>query len=344
MSRPAASEVVGPVVHRRGSLGRTGRIRLGLPSVVLFASLLIAACAGAVGGPSAGASGNGALTYLAGFDLSGADGLSGLSGLHVSEDGKRLVAVSDDGRLITGALAHTSNGGMKSWTVERLAPLPGLEGAGKKDADAEALLRQPDGSWLVTFERRHRIVRYPGGEHGPDGAPRVLDVPASLRLLPPNKGIEALALRPDGILVAFAEAMETADGQHRLYLRQGEDWTEKRYRTDPFFSPSDAASLPNGDVVVLDRGYSLAAGVRSRLIHVKSEDLLGSDIVEGTVLGDIEPPIGTDNFEGLALRQAPDGRLHVYIVSDDNFSPLQRTLLIQYELRLPQSSTDRPSP
>src|SRR5690606_40479183 len=61
MSRPAASEVVGPVVHRRGSLGRTGRIRLGLPSVVLFASLLIAACAGAVGGPSAGASGNGAL-------------------------------------------------------------------------------------------------------------------------------------------------------------------------------------------------------------------------------------------------------------------------------------------
>jgi len=315
-----------------------------LHSVLLSTSLLIGACAGAVGARTAAGPDNGALTYLAGLDLSEADGLDGLSGLHVSEDGKRLIAVSDDGRLIVGTLAHTARGTMKSWTVERQVPLPELEDAAKKDADAEALLRQPDGSWLVSFERRHRILRYPGAEDGPEGTPEALEVPASLKSLPPNKGIEALALRPDGILVAFAEATETADGQHRLYLRQDDSWTEKRYRTDPFFSPSDATALPNGDILVLDRGYSLVAGVRSRLIHVKSEDLLASDIVEGAVLAEIEPPIGTDNFEGLAVQHAPDGRLYAYIISDDNFSPLQRTLLIQYELRLPPSPGDRPSP
>lgn len=335
MNRPRTGETGG---------ASTRRLPSGMRATILSASLFMAACSGAVGAPSTAGSANGALVYLAGLDLSGAKGLGGLSGLHVSDDGESLIAVSDDGRLITGALAHTSLGAMKSWTIEREAPLPGLEGADKKDADAEALLRQPDGSWLVTFERRHRIERYPGGEDGPAGAPRSLEVPASLKSLPANKGIEALALRPDGTLVAFAEATETADGQHRLYLRQGDEWTEKRYRTDSFFSPSDAAALPNGDILVLDRGYSLAAGVRSRLIHVKSEDLLSSDIVEGAVLGDIEPPIGTDNFEGLAIRQAPDGRVYVYLISDDNFSPLQRTLLVQYELRLPQSAEDRPSP
>jgi hypothetical protein len=38
-----------------------------------------------------------------------------------------------------------------------------------------------------------------------------------------------------------------------------------------------------------------------------------------------------DNFEGIAAKQMPDGRVRLYIVSDDNFSDSQRTLLMVFD-------------
>ena len=40
-----------------------------------------------------------------------------------------------------------------------------------------------------------------------------------------------------------------------------------------------------------------------------------------------------DNFEGIAARQMPDGRVRLFIVSDDNFSASQRTLLMVYDVK-----------
>jgi hypothetical protein len=39
-----------------------------------------------------------------------------------------------------------------------------------------------------------------------------------------------------------------------------------------------------------------------------------------------------DNFEGLGLHRAASGETVLTLVSDDNFSPLQRTLLMQFTL------------
>ena len=39
-----------------------------------------------------------------------------------------------------------------------------------------------------------------------------------------------------------------------------------------------------------------------------------------------------DNFEGIAARQMPDGSVRLYVISDDNFSIIQRTLLLQFML------------
>jgi hypothetical protein len=44
------------------------------------------------------------------------------------------------------------------------------------------------------------------------------------------------------------------------------------------------------------------------------------------------PPVQVDNFEGVAVRRDADGRTLVYIVSDDNFNALQRTLLLMFAL------------
>jgi hypothetical protein len=39
-----------------------------------------------------------------------------------------------------------------------------------------------------------------------------------------------------------------------------------------------------------------------------------------------------DNFEGIAARRGSDGGVLLYLVSDDNFLGLQRTLLLQFSL------------
>ena len=39
-----------------------------------------------------------------------------------------------------------------------------------------------------------------------------------------------------------------------------------------------------------------------------------------------------DNMEGLSVHREPSGALVLTIISDDNFSPLQRTVLLQFAL------------
>ena len=43
-------------------------------------------------------------------------------------------------------------------------------------------------------------------------------------------------------------------------------------------------------------------------------------------------PLVHDNFEGIATRRDGQGRTLVYLISDDNFHILQRTLLLMFEL------------
>jgi len=40
-----------------------------------------------------------------------------------------------------------------------------------------------------------------------------------------------------------------------------------------------------------------------------------------------------DNFEGIAARRLSDGRVRLYVISDDNFSGRQRTLLMVFDVK-----------
>jgi hypothetical protein len=46
----------------------------------------------------------------------------------------------------------------------------------------------------------------------------------------------------------------------------------------------------------------------------------------------LERPLTIDNFEGIAARRGPAGETWIYLVSDDNYQVLQRTLLMKFEL------------
>ncbi len=86
----------------------------------------------------------------------------------------------------------------------RMGQLRGLDGKpidSKPEADAEAMARLPDGSWLVAFERRHRLWRY----STLTATPLPVEGPADIGRQPGNGGIEALAALADGTVIAISE-------------------------------------------------------------------------------------------------------------------------------------------
>ena len=54
--------------------------------------------------------------------------------------------------------------------------------------------------------------------------------------------------------------------------------------------------------------------------------------MSGTELAVFEQPVTTDNYEGSRLYRQPDGKVMLYIVSDDNLWGFQRTLLLMFEI------------
>lgn len=276
----------------------------------------------------------GRLTYRGGLQLeSSAPTFGGLSALAVSSDGASLLAVSDEGHWLRARLAYDGAGNLAGVARAEMGPLGDTRGdplVGKVNQDAESLARLPDGSWVVGFERRHRLWRYasPASLAGPA---EPLPIPRELLKAPSNGGVEALAVLSDGRLVALCEEL-LVGRRVRGFVREGRRWRAFTYPIEGLLRPSDATALPSGDLLVLERGYSPDAGVSVRLRRVPARQVRKNAAPEGEVLAQLEPPLTVDNFEGLAARRGPSGETLVYLLSDDNFSAEQRTLLLMFAL------------
>ena len=90
--------------------------------------------------------------------------------------------------------------------------------------------------------------------------------------------------------------------------------------------------LSDGRVLVLERGFSLWRGIDARLMWAAPESLGPDRRARLDLIATIEQSELLDNFEGLAARPGPNGETLIYLVSDNNFSPLQQTLLLHFEL------------
>lgn len=278
----------------------------------------------------------GALDFLGGLELSSPDHRFGeLSGLEVSADGTRMTAITDGGYWITARLDYDPAGRLVGigdaalYPMRDAAGLP-LEGSWR---DAEGLARLADGRRAVGFERRHRIWLY--GGNVAHAAGQALAMPAELGAAPNNGGIEALTQLADGRLLALTEDFRASEGGLRgwiIALDGGGDAAPLAYLPARDFHPTALALLPDGDVLVLERRFTVIAGPGARLVRVAQATIAPGAIVSGRELGRLEAPLTVDNFEGLAVRRDAVGRTLIYLVSDDNFNPVQRTLLMQFRL------------
>ena len=278
----------------------------------------------------------GRLVFLSGFILKSTDPrFGGLSGLSVSEDGARLIAVSDRGYWISARMRHESDGrlvGLDGWDIEPLLA-PDSTRVNGALADAEGLARDRDGSIIVSFEQVHRLWRYAPAPATFYSVPAPIAVPDGLARAPANGGVEAVAALPDGRLIILTEELRRSDGTLAGWILMGDRFEAVSYVPSEGFVPADGAALKNGDLLVLERRLTALATWEARIKHVAASSLREGAKIQGVEIARIQPPFAVDNFEGIAIYEHPQAGTFLYLVSDDNYIPFQHTLLLQFKLR-----------
>jgi hypothetical protein len=278
----------------------------------------------------------GSLDFLAGFALHGhTSQWGGWSGMTISPDGSRLSAISDIGSWLVLDLRHDASGRLTGIGAASMWPVLDRQGhpfESKSWEDAEALARDRDGSLLVAFEHLHRIWRYPRDITG-RALPVPVDAPAAILQLPANTGIEAMTVLGDGTLLLVSENGLPGEPDIAAWLGRPGAWSRLTLARSGSLTVSEATLLPSGDVLLVERDFTyLGAAIVVRLSVVPRAAIRPGARLVGRTLAEIAPPLTVDNFEAAAVRTAPDGATLIYLMSDDNQSFLQRTLLFQLRL------------
>ena len=265
-----------------------------------------------------------------------AKNFGGWSDLHVAPDGKTLISISDEGSWFTAGIDYDAAGNLVGLTGRAIGLLRGLDGKPLPDkawADSEGMAPMPDGSWIVSFERHHRIWRYPTL----DATPTAIEPPADFEQQPNNGGVEALVALKDGSIIAISEEMTTRAGANVGWIGRPApggryDWSHFAYTSIPDFYPTAIRQLPDGDFVVIERAYDKLRGVRCRIMRFPASQLKPDGIVQAEELARLASPYAVDNLEGLSVTIGARGETLLWIISDDNFNPLQKNILLLFEL------------
>lgn len=288
-----------------------------------------------LGEPQAGEVGK--LKWRGGIAMTaGSRSFGGWSDLQVSADGRKLVAISDEGSWLTADIDTDLGGNLAGLSNGRIGSLRGLDGqllADKQLSDAEGLAAMPDGSWLVSFERQHRIWRYAAL----DAVPTALNLPEDFARQPTNGGAEALLALKDGRIVAISEEMKAGSDARMGWIGEPAGggryrWSRFDYVSAPDFAPTAIRQLPDGSFVTLERAFDFARGVRCRVMRFDAGQLKPGGAVRPEELARLASPYAVDNLEGLSVTRGARGETLLWLMSDDNFNPVQRNILLLFEL------------
>lgn len=282
----------------------------------------------------------GALEFLGGLVLTANDErFGGLSAIRFLDDEEQFLAITDRGRWLRGRLILD---GRRPVGIEKATIAAMLDGGGAAlssgpSFDTEALALGESGDVYVGIERVHRVVRYDFAKRNFFSLARNLEVPRGLRNLPSNRGIEGLVFVPrdrplGGSLLAFSERALDRNGNIRAFILGGPTPGEFTVRRTNDFDITDAALIPGGGVLILERYFSWLRGIGMRIRLIPLADIRPGATVDGTVLIEAGNSHQIDNMEGLAAHRNAAGETILTIVSDDNFSRLQRTLLLRFAL------------
>lgn len=264
----------------------------------------------------------------------------GYSGLALNKAGTALIAVSDAGTVMRATLDYDGRK-LKALQDVVIGPILGKDGkplhtTSERDAEGLALISgdTQSGKAFVSFERDHRIMRYPftARKFGPPD--RAVVLPKDARRMSSNRGFEAIALiragRLKGTIVAFSERLQDRSDNLKGWLIGGRKPSPITLRRIGGFDITDAAGLPDGGIVLLERRFRFSEGVKMRIRRISAAELKPGALIEGEVLLEARDNLNIDNMEAIAVHRSVAGETILTLMSDDNFSPLQRSLIMQF--------------
>ncbi len=270
-------------------------------------------------------------SLLGPFTLAGAwwiqgpkEGFGGYSALlPIAQD--KLLAISDGANLME--LPLPGSGG-----TPQLRALPVNPYDRRFGRDVEFATRDPTtGTLWFGWELSNTISR-----HGPDFARTGMARPGAMRGWSQNLGPEAMVRLADGRFIVLHEAFSSwRDWRlHDGLIFAADPVTGSHPQPFTFagadgFRPTDMAALPDGRVLILMRQMTWPVPIRfaGRIVLADPAEIVPGKLWAGVTLARIEDPLPRDNFEGMAIVPRGDGKLDVWLISDDNSAAFQRTLL-----------------
>jgi hypothetical protein len=263
----------------------------------------------------------------------------GLSGLVMDPDGERFIAISDKSFWVTGRIRYRDNVPDGISDAE-IAPMIGPDGqtlASRRWFDTESLTRDGD-TLYVGIERTHQVVRFDYGKDGLRARGQPIPLPPEVSKLPSNKGLECLAAVPRGMphagtLIGISERGLDAEGNIKAFLFGGATPGFFSVKRSEDFDVTDCAITPDADLIILERRFSWARGVAMRMRRVPLAKIARDAVIDGPVMIYADMGYQIDNMEGIGVHRDAKGQIVLTLVSDDNFSPLQRTILLQFSYR-----------
>ena len=285
----------------------------------------------------------GSLEFRSGLVLTSSfKGFGGLSALHLDKKGEQFISLSDKGDWFTGRLVYSGKNLkgeiLKGMADVKSAPMLGSDGKPIADRgwfDTEALAF--DGPYAyVGIERVNQILRFDFSKGGIRARGESIAVPPELSKLPFNKGIESLVFVPKGqplagTLIAISERGLDSSGNTIGFLIGGPSPGQFSVTRTRDFDISDAMLLA-GDLLILERKFSIAKGVGIRIRRVPLASVRPDALIDGPTIFEVDLAYEIDNMEGIDAHVTEDGDTVLTMISDDNFSMIQRTLLLQFTL------------
>ena len=262
-----------------------------------------------------------------------------LSAFRFTTPGKDFIGVTDTGFWFFGRVEHDEQGrpsGISDFSMEQMVDTDGNPVSRKWQVDAEGL-DVHDGIATVGFERNHRVAQFRIDRGDMKSAFRTVDFLVPKNELRQNRGFETVTRahpsgqHENGLVVVSEKSLDPA-GNIFAAIIEGPNKGIFTVRRSGEFDITDGAFLPSGDLLLLERSYSMASGVKMRLRRIFGEHIAKGAVADGPVLLEADMGYQIDNMEGLDVWTRADGATMVSLISDDNHSMLQRNLYLEFIL------------
>lgn len=285
----------------------------------------------------------GKLVFRGGLTLQSQDDMfGGLSSVTTTGPDQNVAFVTDRGQFVSGKLAYDQDDRLLSLIGVTMDPIQNSRGAPlprqyARDAEGMDTVYR-DGvpvSVRVSFENLTRVADFAITDFRPGGPAREIAIPDWLTDLRSNKSLESICIAPPASPIAGSTLLLTEEaldenGNHRGHFLGQNDKGPVTYVNSPVVNPTDCAFLPNGDLLVLERGVALLSFVMN-LRRVPAAEVRPGNLMRGELLLSAEGA-EIDNMESIMVHLTPGGETRILIGSDNNFNDWQRQLLLEFAL------------